>query len=200
VAKFKSFTLNPHAGILNALIVPLTVINPVKHISFDTTGLLDTGCTMSAVAVRLARTLELGTYGSYLSHGANDIAMVKLHTVDLIMPGSISFSGLPVTEFTVKHQFEVLIGMDILSQGDFAITTDNSGTVASYRLPHGKPCIDWTQGREEQIAGLVDRILAAKRANLAADTSALEAEIGAAVYGLYNLSDDEIRIIEGETK
>ena len=53
---------------------------------------------------------------------------------------------------------------------------------------------------EEQIpiTTLVDRILAAKRANSNADTTNLENEIDKLVYGLYGLTDDEIAIVEGK--
>ena len=48
-----------------------------------------------------------------------------------------------------------------------------------------------------QIAETVDRILAAKKADPAADTSALEAEIDRLVYKLYGLTDEEIAVVEG---
>ena len=52
---------------------------------------------------------------------------------------------------------------------------------------------------EEQIpiTTLVDRILAAKRANSNADTTNLENEIDKLVYALYDLTDDETAIVEG---
>jgi adenine-specific DNA-methyltransferase len=43
----------------------------------------------------------------------------------------------------------------------------------------------------------VNRILAAKEANPAADTSALEREIDHQVYALYGLTPEEIAIVEG---
>ncbi|MCK9401650.1 MAG: N-6 DNA methylase [Bacteroidales bacterium] len=44
---------------------------------------------------------------------------------------------------------------------------------------------------------LVDQILAAKKSDPHADTSALENEIDQLVYGLYGLTEEEIRIVEG---
>jgi adenine-specific DNA-methyltransferase len=43
----------------------------------------------------------------------------------------------------------------------------------------------------------VDEILALKKANLNADTSTLEAEIDRMVYYLYELTEEEIAIVEG---
>ena len=50
---------------------------------------------------------------------------------------------------------------------------------------------------KEHIEILVDRILAAKKANPLADTTAEEREIDRLVYDLYGLTDDEITIVEG---
>ena len=50
---------------------------------------------------------------------------------------------------------------------------------------------------EKPNIALVDKILAAKKANPQADTSKDEAEIDRLVYALYGLSEDEIKIVEG---
>ena len=47
---------------------------------------------------------------------------------------------------------------------------------------------------------LVDRILAAKQKNPAADTSAMEREIDQQVYALYGLTPEEIKIVEEASK
>ena len=49
-----------------------------------------------------------------------------------------------------------------------------------------------TPAQQKPIIALVDRILAAKKANSSTDTSALEAEIDILVYHLYGLTDKEI--------
>jgi len=52
--------------------------------------------------------------------------------------------------------------------------------------------------QQKSIIKLVERVLAAKRANPAADTSKLEGEIDQLVYQLYGLTEDEVRIVEGK--
>ncbi|BCB96414.1 hypothetical protein JZK55_13360 [Dissulfurispira thermophila] len=49
-----------------------------------------------------------------------------------------------------------------------------------------------------QIEALVDKILSAKKSNPQADTKALEHEIDKLVYLLYELSEEEVRIVEGD--
>lgn len=49
----------------------------------------------------------------------------------------------------------------------------------------------------DRVVALVDQILAAKRADAGADTSAPEAEIDRHVYALYGLTPAEIKLVEG---
>jgi hypothetical protein len=52
----------------------------------------------------------------------------------------------------------------------------------------------------KQIENFVETILSAKHQNPNADTSQLELEIDQLVYQLYDLSEEEIRIVEGGIK
>ena len=58
----------------------------------------------------------------------------------------------------------------------------------------------FTPEQQSRFVTIVDRILAEKKRNPAADTSALEREIDEKVYRLYGLTDDEIRVIEVKDK
>ena len=50
--------------------------------------------------------------------------------------------------------------------------------------------------RRKKLAELAEKIIAQKRANPAADTAALEAEIDQLVYALYDLTPEEIALVE----
>jgi hypothetical protein len=52
----------------------------------------------------------------------------------------------------------------------------------------------------DRLVALVDKILAAKRAEAETDTSALEREIDELVYALYDLTPDEIALVESAAK
>ena len=64
----------------------------------------------------------------------------------------------------------------------------------SFPIP---PITEANQGLVAEIENKVDEIIAAKAAAPNADTSNLENEIDKLVYGLYDLTDDEIAIVEG---
>ena len=57
-----------------------------------------------------------------------------------------------------------------------------------------------TQSQQQQIVDLVDQILAIKRSNPNADTLALEREIDGLVYELYGLTEEEVKVVEGEAE
>jgi len=57
-----------------------------------------------------------------------------------------------------------------------------------------------TVEEQKPIIKLVERVLAAKRANPQADTSQMEKEIDRLVYRLYGLTEEEIKIVEGKQK
>ena len=62
------------------------------------------------------------------------------------------------------------------------------------------PLPEVPRSAQEPIAGLVEQILAAKKADANADTSALEAEIDKLVYRLYDLTPEEIAVVESSAK
>ena len=57
-----------------------------------------------------------------------------------------------------------------------------------------------SKDKQQPIISLVDQILAVKRTNSSADTSALEREIDRLVYGLYGLTEEEVKVVEGKDK
>lgn len=56
-----------------------------------------------------------------------------------------------------------------------------------------------TPSQEAEIEALVTRILALKRADAQADTSAEEQEVDRLVYGLYGLTEEEVGVVEGSS-
>ncbi len=55
-----------------------------------------------------------------------------------------------------------------------------------------------TPAQQSEIEKRVEKILAQKKENPEADVSALEAEIDRLVYKLYDLTEEEIKIVEGK--
>jgi len=101
---------------------------------------------------------------------------------------------------TVNLDLKYLLG--ILNSHLINIWYKNFDTDLEIKLVSVKsiPVREISQEQQQPIISLVDQILTAKKSNPKADTSELEKEIDKIVYELYGLSEEEIRIIEGETK
>lgn len=55
-----------------------------------------------------------------------------------MVPGEMTFKTLEVTEGELED-VDVLIGMDVISQGDLRIYNGNNETVVAFRSPAGEP-------------------------------------------------------------
>ncbi len=75
-----------------------------------------------------------------------------------------------------------------------------SGGYFQFQAPQLRviPIKEISLDKQKQITELVDQILSLKRENPAANTEKLEREIDRLVYQLYDLTDDEIAVIEGK--
>lgn len=54
--------------------------------------------------------------------------------VNIYLPNDVAFAGVRVTKGTLGGA-DILIGMDIISQGDFAVTSPQGKTKFSFRIP-----------------------------------------------------------------
>lgn len=85
----------------------------------------------------------------------------------------------------LKHYFSYI---GIMTAG--GAYTLKAATIEALPIPPS------TFAQQQPIINLVNQILAAKKENPQADTAILESEIDQLVYGLYGLSENEIKIIE----
>ena len=71
-----------------------------------------------------------GWSGTPQSHQANT------YLINLFLPNNVALIGIRVAESSVSG-CDVLIGMDVISSGDLAVTNHNGKTTFSFRIP---PC------------------------------------------------------------
>lgn len=100
--------------------------------------LWDTGATMSAVTRRVATDLGLSTEALIpIRHAGGASADVPQHYVNLQLPGGVLIVGRAVAQLPLAS-FDVIVGMDIISLGDFAISNLNGKTTFTFRIPSVK--------------------------------------------------------------
>lgn len=62
-------------------------------------------------------------------------SQAETYLVNIGLPNKVVFSGVRVTKGRLTDEADVLIGMDIINGGDFAVTNLNGVTKFSFRFP-----------------------------------------------------------------
>lgn len=106
------------------------------------TAIWDTGATNSVITKKVVDDLQLKPINVTEIHHAGGTSMSNVYLVNIILPDGVMVPNVRVTlaELTdlnipEEHQSHVLIGMDIITTGDFAVTNHNNKTVLSFRIP-----------------------------------------------------------------
>lgn len=99
-------------------------------------ALWDTGATHSAITNKLAVTLGLKPISKANVNTAGGNTLQNVYMVNIYLPNFVVVPYVTVTECSsVAGKFDVLIGMDIITLGDFSITNVGRKTILSYRTP-----------------------------------------------------------------
>ena len=116
-------------------------------------GIWDTGASNSAISKRLIENLGLMPTRLVNVYHAGGKSEVRVYQISLALENNILFPDIEVTEADLlddhlpeHEQFDVLIGMDIIGAGDFAITNFKEKTTLTFRVP-SKEEIDFTKNR-----------------------------------------------------
>jgi len=139
---FSAFTLKAEGRARN-IISPISVSWPKANYSFavsdspfNTKALWDTGATSSVITKGTAFALGLKPITQTKVGQANGHYTANVYMVDIHLPNRITINNVKVTECAdTGGDFGVIIGMDIITLGDFSITNVGGKSVVSYRFP-----------------------------------------------------------------
>ena len=95
----------------------------------------DTGATNTAISQKVAEQCNLIPTGQAISNTANGQCTVNTYLIDLYLPNNVIIGGVKATEFNSVGGSDLLIGMDIISLGDFAVSNFEGKTAFSFRFP-----------------------------------------------------------------
>jgi hypothetical protein len=94
----------------------------------------DTGATNSLISDAVVSNCQLIASGKAESHHAQGSAIVDTYLVNINIPKIGEYPGIRVSEGKPTGG-DVLIGMDIIGTGDFAVTNLGGVTKFSFRYP-----------------------------------------------------------------
>lgn len=140
--QFHAFTAAAN-GRANRIITEIHVcqgFDPAAHKSppyqiHPTKALWDTGATNSVITKATANILKLTPVGIVNVHYGSGPTKANTHVVNLYLPNKVQIPGILVSECEDANDFGVIIGMDIITQGDFSITNVDEKTITSFRVP-----------------------------------------------------------------
>lgn len=147
----RSFTLQSNGGLLNQLITDIEIapafnpddVNPQTKPYKPYKALWDTGATGTVITKKIVDDLGLKQIGiTKVFHGDGSTDQ-PVYYINIMLPHRVGFSYVRATEGKLTG-FDVLVGMDIIVKGDFAITNSDGRTTFSFRIP-SETCIDFVK-------------------------------------------------------
>lgn len=108
------------------------ITNPSEVIKCN--ALWDTGAMASVISTNIVNKLGLNPTGKARVFHANGESTVCTYLINISLRNDIEFQALLVTEGQLSDT-DVLIGMDIISKGDFAVTASDGDTKMSFQVP-----------------------------------------------------------------
>jgi hypothetical protein len=101
----------------------------------------------------LAANLELEVLDSCRIETAGGIITTNAYSIDITLRSMVSFLNIHAGEFAENGRFDIIIGMDILTRGDLAITNGSGRTVVSFRVPPDPEHIDYVKFAKQSDTG-----------------------------------------------
>lgn len=139
-----------YSGSPHAVILPIGIAKPSQPPGGSgitrCDAVWDTGASGSCITPTVASSLALPATGQKTITGVGGQQVVNTYIVDVFL-GSVQFPTIQVSETPIDHSWGMLLGMDILRQGDLALTSDGGNLVVSFQTPP-RTTIDFFQELE----------------------------------------------------
>ena len=126
--------IKTHAGIFPVATGDQVIPEEIEQLE----ALWDTGATNTAVsssAISKVGSTPI-TFAQVATGGGPVTAPV--HLINIVLPNNVIIPNIQVTELKDLNNCDILIGMDIIGGGDFAITHVSGEACFSFRMPSTK--------------------------------------------------------------
>jgi len=109
---------------------------PLKAKSREYAAIWDTGASSSAITQRVVDELGLSVISRGITRTAAGPKETTMHSIHLWLPEHVVITHCIASCVDLKLLgVDLLIGMDVISQGDFSISNYEGDTVMSFRMP-----------------------------------------------------------------
>jgi hypothetical protein len=100
-----------------------------------TNALWDTGAAISAITPRIQQELELVQIGTKYIRGVTGTSKVPVVLLTLELPNDLLKQNIEVAVCNFSNDVGMIIGMNIITLGDFALLHGNNHTEFSFTIP-----------------------------------------------------------------
>ena len=153
MADYAAFTYRVPDNHRHSIVIDIEMLVPVpiegypqnRKLPLKAKALIDTGASRSAISNSFVQAAKLVSYEKCTIRMAKGEYISSVYVVDIIFPHGISAENIKAAEFSGRHEFDFIVGMDILRMTDMAITNAGGVTVLSLRSPPAGKHIDFTQ-------------------------------------------------------
>ena len=112
----------------------------------------DTGASGSCISQRVIQELQPVRTGLRTVLTPTGSSIRGLYLLDLILPNEVQVTDVAVVDIEIGDQgIDVLIGMDIISMGDFAVSNHGGKLVFTFRVPSIKTTDYVAEAKAEDI-------------------------------------------------
>lgn len=128
----------------------LTKLRTVSKISYngktiDCITLWDTGATCSAISKDVVDKLDLVSLGKQKIKTPSGPKIVNTYMVNITLPNDLEMNDWYVIDSEIGDQkLDLLVGMDVISKGDFSVSNYNGKTTFTFRT-HSQNKTDYVQ-------------------------------------------------------
>jgi len=131
--KYHAFAIE-YDKVCKILKTEIEVVNPFTKERKTYSAMWDTGATDSVIVKKVYDELNLFAIDRITVQGVNSVKDVDVAMIDIILPNKIIFPKHRVTVCEM-NDIDMLIGMDIISKGDFSISNFDGKTLFSFSIP-----------------------------------------------------------------
>lgn len=125
-----------YPGIVRALVSEIGIVTGVSAATTEVVrckALWDTGAVYSVISRRFAEKLGLTSFDSGRAYTAQGSYDTSVYLLDILLPNNVIVKDLRVSDGEFQD-FDFLLGMDVISLGDFTVT-NKEVTRFAFRIP-----------------------------------------------------------------
>jgi len=134
-----------HAGLVDAILTPVELFSDLYEdiTSCLTNALWDTGAMLSVISPEVAIKLKLDIVDTIQIAGINGESLAEVAVMSIRFPNGAVIKDIRVAICSMSPENEMIIGMDVITQMDFAITNGGGQTQLSFAIPPFEERIDF---------------------------------------------------------